>query len=66
MKRWNYAQFEPDCVDAAFKIAETIDDFDRRNDVVEIVRTVSQMVNATDGDNGVIVGNWSQDFSDGR
>ena len=65
-RKWNYGQFEPDCMEAAFEIVSRIDEFDGRSDVVNVMRTVSQMLNAMDEDNGVLEGNWSGIYYDGR
>ncbi|XP_078670740.1 coagulation factor XIII A chain-like [Branchiostoma floridae x Branchiostoma belcheri] len=64
-KPWNYGQFEPLILEAC------LDLLDRskmkvmsRGSPVTVSRIVSQMVNSAD-EGGVLVGNWSGDYSDG-
>ncbi|XP_023370027.1 protein-glutamine gamma-glutamyltransferase Z [Otolemur garnettii] len=69
---WNFGQFEDDIVDICFEILNKSlyylknpsQDCSRRNDVVYVCRVVSAMINSND-DNGVLQGNWSEDYSRG-
>uniref|UniRef100_A0A4W4EFS4 protein-glutamine gamma-glutamyltransferase n=1 Tax=Electrophorus electricus TaxID=8005 RepID=A0A4W4EFS4_ELEEL len=60
---WNFGQFQQGVLDACLFIL----DFGKmpleyRGDVVKVTRKASAMINSQD-DNGVLVGNWSNDFS---
>uniref|UniRef100_A0A2K6JRN9 protein-glutamine gamma-glutamyltransferase n=1 Tax=Rhinopithecus bieti TaxID=61621 RepID=A0A2K6JRN9_RHIBE len=69
---WNYGQFEEDIIDICFEILNKslhylknpAKDCSQRNDVVYVCRVVSAMINSND-DNGVLQGNWSEDYSEG-
>ncbi|XP_030740366.1 protein-glutamine gamma-glutamyltransferase Z [Echinops telfairi] len=69
---WNYGQFEDDILDICFEILNKSlyflenpsKDYAQRNDVVYICRVVSAMINSND-DNGVLQGNWGEDYSRG-
>ncbi|XP_030642560.1 protein-glutamine gamma-glutamyltransferase 2a [Chanos chanos] len=69
---WNFAQFEPGILDICLKILDknlnylknADQDCSERNNPVYVTRVVSAMINSLD-DRGVLVGNWSGDFSDG-
>ncbi|XP_054592136.1 coagulation factor XIII A chain [Nothobranchius furzeri] len=62
---WVYGQFEAGVLDACIYILDTCRmPIDNRDDVIKIVRTASAMINSQD-DNGVLVGNWGEDFSMG-
>ncbi|XP_060030481.1 protein-glutamine gamma-glutamyltransferase Z [Erinaceus europaeus] len=67
---WNYGQFEEDIIDICFEILNKSlyflenpsKDYSQRNDVVYICRVVSAMINSND-DNGVLQGNWGENYS---
>ncbi|XP_045058117.1 protein-glutamine gamma-glutamyltransferase Z isoform X1 [Desmodus rotundus] len=67
---WNYGQFEEGIIDICFEILNKSlyflenpsKDYSQRNDVVYICRVVSAMINSND-DNGVLQGNWGEDYS---
>ncbi|PNJ15973.1 TGM7 isoform 1 [Pongo abelii] len=69
---WNYGQFEEDIIDICFEILNKslyylknpAKDCSQRNDVVYVCRVVSAMINSND-DNGVLQGNWGEDYSKG-
>ncbi|XP_069507355.1 protein-glutamine gamma-glutamyltransferase 6-like isoform X2 [Ambystoma mexicanum] len=69
---WNYGQFEENILDICFDIldnnlnyyADQVMDCSRRGDPIYIGRVVSAMVNSND-DQGVLMGTWSGDYSDG-
>ncbi|XP_004609843.3 protein-glutamine gamma-glutamyltransferase Z [Sorex araneus] len=69
---WNYGQFEEDIIDICFEILNKSlyflenpsKDYSQRNDVVYVCRVVSAMINSND-DNGVLQGNWGEDYSQG-
>ncbi|XP_077952530.1 coagulation factor XIII A chain-like [Gasterosteus aculeatus] len=65
-REWIYGQFERGILDACISILDAsrmpIHD---RGDVIKVVRKGSAMVNSQD-DNGVLVGNWSDDYSLGQ
>ncbi|XP_008572239.1 PREDICTED: protein-glutamine gamma-glutamyltransferase Z [Galeopterus variegatus] len=69
---WNYGQFEEDIIDICFEILNkslyflnnSSKDYSKRNDVVYVSRVVSAMINSND-DNGVLQGNWGEDYSRG-
>ncbi|XP_075388413.1 protein-glutamine gamma-glutamyltransferase Z [Tenrec ecaudatus] len=69
---WNYGQFEDDILDICFEILNKSlyflknpsKDYSQRNDVVYVCRVVSAMINSND-DNGVLQGNWGEDYSRG-
>uniref|UniRef100_A0A669AZQ6 protein-glutamine gamma-glutamyltransferase n=1 Tax=Oreochromis niloticus TaxID=8128 RepID=A0A669AZQ6_ORENI len=63
---WTYGQFERGILDACIFILDTSQTpiYDRGN-VVKLVRVGSAMMNSQD-DNGVMVGNWSNDYSLGK
>ncbi|XP_053452017.1 protein-glutamine gamma-glutamyltransferase Z isoform X2 [Nycticebus coucang] len=69
---WNFGQFEDDIVDISFEILNKSlyylknpsKDCSQRNDVVYVCRVVSAMINSND-DNGVLQGNWSEEYSRG-
>ncbi|KAM9839261.1 coagulation factor XIII A chain-like [Aulostomus maculatus] len=64
-RTWIYGQFEQGILDACIYILDSsrmpIDD---RGNAIKLVRKGSAMINSQD-DNGVLVGNWSEDFSGG-
>ncbi|XP_076983781.1 protein-glutamine gamma-glutamyltransferase Z isoform X1 [Tamandua tetradactyla] len=69
---WNYGQFEDDIIDICFEILNKnlyflknpSKDCSQRSDVVYVCRVVSAMINSND-DNGVLQGNWGEDYSNG-
>uniref|UniRef100_A0A8C5XD66 protein-glutamine gamma-glutamyltransferase n=1 Tax=Microcebus murinus TaxID=30608 RepID=A0A8C5XD66_MICMU len=69
---WNFGQFEEDIIDICFEILNRSlyylenpsKDYSQRNDVVYVCRVVSAMINSND-DNGVLQGNWGEDYSRG-
>ncbi|XP_006883273.1 PREDICTED: protein-glutamine gamma-glutamyltransferase Z [Elephantulus edwardii] len=69
---WNYGQFEEDIIDICFEILNKSlyylnnpsKDYSQRNDVVYVCRVVSAMINSND-DNGVLQGNWGEDYTRG-
>lgn len=62
---WVYGQFEEGILDACIYIMDVCRmPIQSRGDVIKMVRTASALINSHD-DNGVLVGNWSDDFSMG-
>uniref|UniRef100_A0A3Q0T0R5 protein-glutamine gamma-glutamyltransferase n=1 Tax=Amphilophus citrinellus TaxID=61819 RepID=A0A3Q0T0R5_AMPCI len=63
---WTYGQFERGILDACIFVldASQMPIYDRGN-IVKVVRVGSAMMNSQD-DNGVMVGNWSNDYSMGK
>uniref|UniRef100_A0A3B3XR34 Transglutaminase-like domain-containing protein n=1 Tax=Poecilia mexicana TaxID=48701 RepID=A0A3B3XR34_9TELE len=62
---WVYGQFEEGILDACIYIMDACRmSIHNRGDVVKMVRTASALINSQD-DNGVLIGNWSDDFSMG-
>ncbi|KAM8823302.1 coagulation factor XIII A chain-like [Spinachia spinachia] len=65
-REWIYGQFERGILDACISILDVSRmPIHERGDVIKVVRKGSAMVNSQD-DNGVLVGNWSDDYSLGR
>ncbi|XP_029005272.1 coagulation factor XIII A chain-like [Betta splendens] len=64
-RSWDYGQFEAGILDACIYIldASKMPVFDRGN-VIKLTRMASAMLNSLD-DDGVLVGNWSDDYSMG-
>ncbi|XP_068120062.1 protein-glutamine gamma-glutamyltransferase 5-like [Hyperolius riggenbachi] len=68
---WNFGQFEEDILDISLKMLDknlnylddAFKDLSCRNSPVYISRVVCAMVNSND-DNGVLQGNWSEDYKD--
>ncbi|KAF3703885.1 Coagulation factor XIII A chain [Channa argus] len=64
-RSWDYGQFERGVLDACIYILDVskmpIAD---RSDIIKVVRKGSAMINVQD-DNGVLVGNWSDNYSMG-
>lgn len=64
---WNFGQFEDSVFDAAIYLLqdckEPVTDFERNNPII-ISRKMSAAINVQD-DGGVLVGNWSGNYSDG-
>ncbi|KAL8179821.1 UNVERIFIED_CONTAM: hypothetical protein K2H54_073247 [Gekko kuhli] len=69
---WNYGQFEEDLVDICLRLLDRNLNYRRnpardcslRGSAVYVSRVLSAMVNSND-DNGVLLGNWSEDYSGG-
>ncbi|XP_040186215.1 protein-glutamine gamma-glutamyltransferase E-like [Rana temporaria] len=70
---WDFGQFEKGILDICLKMLDSSNeyrtsaakDLSRRGDPSYVSRILSAMVNSPD-DNGVIVGNWSGDYSGGE
>ncbi|XP_068118164.1 protein-glutamine gamma-glutamyltransferase E-like [Hyperolius riggenbachi] len=70
--KWDYGQFQNDILNITLSMLDrSLDykknrntDVSRRNDPGHVGRVLSAMVNSND-ENGVVVGNWSGDYSDG-
>ncbi|KAG8198472.1 hypothetical protein JTE90_022202 [Oedothorax gibbosus] len=64
---WNYGQFESDILECACYLLGHISKLSMvaRADPVKVVRHISAVVNSPD-DNGVLVGNWSNDYGGGK
>ncbi|XP_029979588.1 coagulation factor XIII A chain-like [Sphaeramia orbicularis] len=62
-RRWEYGQFERGVLDACISILDRsrMPIFNRSN-IIKVVRKASAMINAQD-DNGVLVGNWSDNYN---
>ncbi|XP_070559596.1 protein-glutamine gamma-glutamyltransferase K-like [Ptychodera flava] len=62
---WNFGQFDTFVVLATFHLLETGLPMPARSSSAKVARTMSAMVNAEDND-GVLIGNWSGDYSKGK
>ncbi|ELU17782.1 hypothetical protein CAPTEDRAFT_227328 [Capitella teleta] len=64
-KPWNFGQFEDDILDCClFLLDQSGLSTNVRGNADDVVRAISAIVNSSD-DYGVLVGNWSGDYSDG-
>lgn len=64
-RSWNYGQFDAGVLDACLAILDRRRmPHSARGDPVMVTRVVSAMVNSLD-DNGVLVGNWTGDYTQG-
>ncbi|NXK01445.1 TGM1 glutamyltransferase, partial [Corythaixoides concolor] len=64
-RSWNYGQFDPGVLEASLYILDRRGmPHSARGDPVMVARVVSAMVNSLD-DNGVLVGNWTGDYTQG-
>ncbi|XP_066480855.1 protein-glutamine gamma-glutamyltransferase 5 [Tiliqua scincoides] len=69
---WNYGQFEEEMVDICLKLLDRSLNFledpardaSLRGSAVYVSRVLSAMINSND-DDGVLLGNWSEDYSGG-
>ncbi|XP_072259865.1 protein-glutamine gamma-glutamyltransferase 6-like [Pyxicephalus adspersus] len=72
-RRWDFGQFEEGILDICLKLLDSSIEYRRgvnrdlshRGDPIYVSRILSAMVNSQ-GDNGVIVGNWSGDYEGGE
>lgn len=63
---WNFGQFDGNILDCSMYLLDEGNlNFQGRNNPISVSRSISAMVNIQD-DNGVLVGNWSGDYSDGK
>lgn len=70
---WDFGQFEEQILDITLKILDSSIDYRRdsrkdvnlRHDPVHVGRVLSAMINSQN-DNGIVVGNWSGDYSGGE
>ncbi|XP_043914432.1 protein-glutamine gamma-glutamyltransferase K-like [Protopterus annectens] len=63
--KWSYAQFAKSIMDACYYTVDRAGlTLSERKDPVVVARKMSAMVNALD-DEGILVGNWSSDYSGG-
>ncbi|XP_040294843.1 protein-glutamine gamma-glutamyltransferase E-like isoform X1 [Bufo bufo] len=70
---WDFGQCEDDILNITLKILDSSIDYKRdpkkevtlRHDPVHVARVLSAMINSQN-DNGVIVGNWSADYTGGE
>lgn len=70
---WNFGQFESGILDVCLRILDMNPkcrrnpgkDHSGRRNPIYVCRVLSAMVNCNDEDNGVLLGNWKDDFSGG-
>ncbi|KAG7525320.1 hypothetical protein JOB18_025564 [Solea senegalensis] len=61
-RNWMFGQFERGILDACIYILDTsLMPISDRGNIIKVIRKASAMINAQD-DQGVLVGNWSDDF----
>jgi transglutaminase 1 len=63
-KRWNFGQFTDAALKCTFKILESAFRVNMRDSARDVARHISMMANSGHP-NGLLVGNWSNDFSGG-
>ncbi|XP_033707143.1 protein-glutamine gamma-glutamyltransferase K [Tursiops truncatus] len=64
-RTWNYGQFDHGVLDACLYILDRRGmPYGGRRDPISVCRVVSAMVNSLD-DNGILIGNWSGEYSRG-
>eukprot|EP00918_Siedleckia_nematoides_P033728 GHVU01073272.1.p1 GENE.GHVU01073272.1~~GHVU01073272.1.p1 ORF type:complete len:769 (-),score=118.27 GHVU01073272.1:951-3257(-) len=64
-KKWNFGQFEDSILEAAMYLLDLSElSYRTRGAAVLVARKISTVANSPD-DNGVLVGNWSGDYSGG-
>ncbi|XP_051555128.1 coagulation factor XIII A chain-like [Myxocyprinus asiaticus] len=64
-RAWNFGQFEYGVLDACLFILDKAEmPLSNRGDVIKVTRIASAMLNSRD-DDGVLVGNWSGDYTHG-
>lgn len=61
---WNYSQFRTAVLLSAIDLLDSLT-VSKRSDPVLVCRHLSAKLNSNDNDNGVLVGNWSGDYSSG-
>ncbi|XP_045587837.1 annulin isoform X2 [Procambarus clarkii] len=63
---WNFAQFEENVLECVLYMLTSVCKMSpaNRNDPIKVTRAISAGVNSPD-DEGVLVGNWGTDYSDG-
>ncbi|XP_035824902.1 hemocyte protein-glutamine gamma-glutamyltransferase [Aplysia californica] len=65
-KPWNFGQFESCVLDVAMYLLDSNDiQWPVRGNPINVIRKISAVVNSQD-DYGVLVGNWSEDYSGGQ
>lgn len=66
---WNFGQFEEGVLENCFHLLRRANgnavNGPKMSDPIQISRTISRILNCQD-DNGVLVGNWTGDYSDGK
>ncbi|KAM4032376.1 protein-glutamine gamma-glutamyltransferase 5-like [Anomaloglossus baeobatrachus] len=70
---WNFGQFEDDIMDISLRLLDknlnylqdAFKDLSYRSDPVYVSRVVCAMINSND-DSGVLEGNWSEDYTNGK
>lgn len=62
--QWNYSQFRTVVLLSALHLLDPLS-IQERSDPIAVSRHLSAVVNASDADNGVLVGNWSGEYANG-